>query len=76
MLFAQLTNSESLRDIETCLRATGKKLYRADIRSRVSRSTLADADKGYYSEENIRLLKDIKVKHIGIAKIVSLSKQE
>lgn len=34
------------------------------------------ADKGYYSEENIRLLKDIKVKRIGIAKIGRLSKQE
>ena len=44
MLFAQLTNRESLRDIETCLRAAGKKLYHAGIRSRVSRSTLADAN--------------------------------
>lgn len=34
------------------------------------------ADKGYYSQENIRLLKDIKVKRIGIAKIGRLSKQE
>jgi hypothetical protein len=44
MLFAQLTNRESLRDIETCLRAAGTKLYHAGIRSRVSRSTLAEAN--------------------------------
>ena len=44
MAFAQLTYRESLRDIETCLRAMNKKLYHAGIRSRVSRSTLADAN--------------------------------
>lgn len=41
MAFAQLTGRESLRDIETCLRAMGTKLYHAGIRGRVSRSTLA-----------------------------------
>jgi len=41
-VFAQLTYRESLRDIETCLRALGTKLYHSGIRSRVSRSTLAD----------------------------------
>jgi IS4 transposase len=44
MAFAQLTCRESLRDIETCLRAMGSKLYHAGFRSRVSRSTLADAN--------------------------------
>ena len=44
MFFAQLTNRESLRDVETCLRAVGRKLYHAGIRSRVSRSTLAEAN--------------------------------
>jgi hypothetical protein len=44
MAFAQLTYRESLRDIETCLRAVGPKLYHAGIRARVSRSTLADAN--------------------------------
>jgi hypothetical protein len=44
MAFAQLTWRESLRDIETCLRAFGPKLYHAGLRSRVSRSTLADAN--------------------------------
>ena len=44
MAFAQLTYRESLRDIETCLRAMQPKLYHAGIRSRVARSTLADAN--------------------------------
>jgi hypothetical protein len=45
MAFAQLTYRESLRDIETCLRALQPKLYHAGIRGHVSRSTLADANK-------------------------------
>ena len=44
MAFAQLTYRESLRDIETCLRAVRSKLYHAGLRGRVSRSTLADAN--------------------------------
>jgi hypothetical protein len=44
MAFAQLTYRESLRDIETCLRAFGRRLYHLGIRGRVSRSTLADAN--------------------------------
>ena len=44
MAFAQLTYRESLRDIETCLRALGGKLYHLGIRSQLSRSTLADAN--------------------------------
>jgi len=44
MAFAQLTFRESLRDIETCLRAMPKKLYHAGIRSVVARSTLAEAN--------------------------------
>jgi hypothetical protein len=44
LAFAQLTYRESLRDIETCLRALGTKLYHSGIRSRISRSTLADAN--------------------------------
>jgi hypothetical protein len=44
MAFAQLTYRESLRDIETCLRALQDKLYHLGIRGRVSRSTLADAN--------------------------------
>src|SRR5574337_69086 len=44
MAFAQLTYRESLRDIETCLRALQPKLYHAGLRRRVARSTLADAN--------------------------------
>ena len=44
MAFAQLTYRESLRDIETCLGAVGGKLYHMGFRSRVARSTLADAN--------------------------------
>src|SRR5512140_1143235 len=42
--FAQLTYRESLRDIESCLRAMQPKLYHMGIKSKVSRSTLADAN--------------------------------
>lgn len=44
LLFAQLTYRESLRDIETCLRALSPKLYHMGIRGRVSRNTLAVAN--------------------------------
>jgi transposase len=44
MAFAQLTYRDSLRDIETCLRAMSGNLYHAGFRSKVSRSTLADAN--------------------------------
>ena len=44
MAFAQLTFRESLRDIEACLRAQRSKLYHMGIRSKISRSTLADAN--------------------------------
>ena len=44
MAFAQLTGRESLRDIETCLRAMQPKLYHTGIRGPVSKSTLADAN--------------------------------
>jgi len=44
MAFAQLTYRESLRDIEACLRSMSGKLYHMGFRSRVARSTLADAN--------------------------------
>ncbi len=44
MAFAQLTGRQSLRDIETCLRAMTPKLYHVGFRARVARSTLADAN--------------------------------
>ena len=44
MVFAQLTYRESLRDIETCLRAMKNKLYHIGLHGHISRSTLADAN--------------------------------
>ena len=44
MAFAQLTYRESLRDIQCCLRAVRDKLYHMGIRTKVSRSALADAN--------------------------------
>jgi hypothetical protein len=45
LAFAQLTFRESLRDIETCLRAVPSKLYHAGFRGAIARSTLADANR-------------------------------
>jgi hypothetical protein len=47
MAFAQLTYRDGLRDIEACLRALGSKLYHLGFRSRVARSTLADANEAH-----------------------------
>lgn len=47
LAFAQLTFRESLRDIETCLRALGPKLYHAGFRGKIARSTLADANRAH-----------------------------
>lgn len=44
MAFAQLTYRESLRDIEACLNAQSNKLYHMGIRTKVARSTLAEAN--------------------------------
>jgi IS4 transposase len=44
MAFAQMTTRESLRDIESCLRAVPTKLYHLGIRGAVCRTTLADAN--------------------------------
>lgn len=44
MAFAQITFRDSLRDIETCLRALPKKLYHVGIKGSVARATLADAN--------------------------------
>ena len=45
MAFGQLTYRESLRDVETCLRSRQDQLYHLGIRSEVSHSTLADANR-------------------------------
>lgn len=44
MAFAQLTGRESLRDIESCLGAISTKLYHSGLRSKIKRSTLANAN--------------------------------
>jgi hypothetical protein len=44
MAFAQLTYRDSLRDTVLCLRALQNKLHHVGIQSKVSRSTLADAN--------------------------------
>jgi len=44
MVFAQITNRQSLRDIETCLRTMKQKLYHCGIRGNVCRTTLAEAN--------------------------------
>lgn len=64
MAFAQLTYRESLRDIETCLRAMQPKLYHAGIRGKVSRSTLADANE----KRSWRIYADFADMLIGIAR--------
>jgi hypothetical protein len=46
MAFAQLTFRESLRDVESSLAARSELLYQMGFRSRVRRSTLADANEG------------------------------
>ena len=44
LVFAQLTDRESLRDIEACLGSCGSQLYHLGFRSRIGRSTLAEAN--------------------------------
>jgi hypothetical protein len=44
MAFAQLTYRESLRDIETCLRAVTTKWYHMGIRGGISRNNLSNAN--------------------------------
>jgi hypothetical protein len=64
MAFAQLTFRESLRDIETCLRAQSSKLYHLGIRGGVARSTLADANE----TRDWRIYQDFAVNLIRIAR--------
>ncbi len=64
LAFAQLTYRESLRDIETCLRAMQPRLYHMGIRGRVARSTLADANE----TRDWRIYADFAQELIGTAK--------
>src|SRR6185436_7860857 len=63
MAFAQVTYRESLRDIQTCLRSAGTKLYSLGIRGRVSRNTLAKANE----LRSYRIYEDFALHVIGIA---------
>ena len=63
MAFAQVTYRESLRDIQTCLRSAGTKLYSLGIRGRVSRNTLAKANE----LRSYRIYEDFALYVIGIA---------
>ncbi len=54
MIFAQLASCESLRDIEVCLSANPSLRYHLGIRSRIRRSTLADANE----KRNARIFED------------------
>lgn len=64
MAFAQLTYRESLRDIETCLRAYAAKLYHVGIRGGIARSTLADANE----KRDWRIYQDFGVSLIQVAR--------
>jgi transposase len=64
MAFAQFTYRESLRDIEACLRSMSGKLYHTDFRSRIARSTLADANETH----DWRIFADFAQHLIGVAR--------
>src|SRR3972149_2547650 len=64
MAFAQRTYRESLRDIEACLRSLYGKLSHMGFRSRVARSTLADANESHDG----RIYADFAQVLIGIAR--------
>src|SRR5580692_9982537 len=62
--FAQFTYRESLRDIEACLGSVGGKLYHMGFRTRIARSTLADANETH----DWRIFADFAQHLIGIAR--------
>jgi hypothetical protein len=64
MAFAQFTYRESLRDIEACLRAMSSKLYHMGFRTRIARSTLADANETH----DWRIFADFAQHLIGVAR--------
>jgi hypothetical protein len=64
MAFAQFTYRESLRDIEACLQSMSGKLYHMGFRSRIARSTLADANEAH----DWRIFADFALVLIGIAR--------
>jgi len=64
MAFAQLTYRESLRDIETCLRAVKTKWYHLGLRGGVSRNNLSNANR----ERDWRIYADFAQVLIGEAR--------
>jgi hypothetical protein len=64
MAFAQLTYRESLRDIETCLRAVKTKWYHLGLRGGVSRNNLSNANR----ERDWRIYADFAQVLIGQAR--------
>jgi len=64
MAFAQFTYRESLRDIEACLRSMSGKLYHMGFRSKIARSTLADANETH----DWRIFADFAQYLIGVAR--------
>lgn len=64
MAFAQLTYRESLRDIETCLRAVRTKWYHLGLRGGVSRNNLSNANR----ERDWRIYADFAQVLIGEAR--------
>src|SRR5882762_329575 len=64
MAFAQFTYRERLRDIEACLGSMSGKLYHMGFRSRIARSTLADANETH----DWRIFADFAQHLIGVAR--------
>ena len=64
MAFAQFTYRESLRDIEACLHSMTGKLYHMGFRTKIARSTLADANETH----DWRVFADFAQHLIGIAR--------
>src|SRR3989440_1207122 len=64
MAFAQFTYRKSLRDIEACLRSMSGKLYHMGFRSRIARSTWADANETH----DWRIFADFAQYLIGVAR--------
>jgi hypothetical protein len=64
MAFAQLTQRESLRDIETCLRAMQSKLYHIGFCGTVSRNTLSNAN----TQRDWRIYGDFALSLINVAR--------
>jgi hypothetical protein len=64
MAFTQFTYRESLRDIEACLASMSGKLYHMGFRSRIARSTLADANETH----DWRIFADFAQHLVGVAR--------